>query len=433
MTVFEFLLKTFRAPLALLMLSACGPAAGGSDAVPPPGAPGRLEAAAPGGSFAVLLEKNEAAAALARLALKGPLTLRARDYGGFEKVAELPEPLPADDRKQKAEPGDVMLYQGNKIVFFYGSNEWAYTRLGRIEGAAPDKLKDILKGDEAVVTLSAPAPAPDPGAKSPVVTLNSGYGIPALGLGTYLVRGKTCEESVYDAIRQGYRLFDTAHIYGNEKEVGRAARRAIAEGLVKREDLFVMTKLFPSQFSKPAEAIDEALANLDLGYIDLMLLHHPGRNDAAAYAEIEKYIAAGKIRSAGLSNWFVRDLKEFLPKVKTLPALVQNEIHPYYQQRETVEYLRTLGITPQGWYPFGGRGNRNGVLEDPVLAEIAAAHGKTVAQVILRWNVQRGVVAIPSSVNPEHRAENIAVFDFALTDEEMARIAGLERNLNHNW
>ncbi len=422
--------KAARAALALAALAACGPAAPEAAAARAAGpVPARLAAAGPGGSFTIELARNEAAAALGRLTLKGRLALRVRDGGGPALAAVPPAPLAADLRKRRAEPGDVMLGAGGEILLFREPGEGEYARLGRIGGADPAALKDILQGDETEMTVAAEGAA----GKAPALILNSGYAMPVLGLGTYALTGKTCEEAVYGAIRRGYRLIDTAHMYRNEREVGRAARRAVAEGLATREELFVITKLYPNQYDDPGAAIEEALAKLDLGYIDLMLLHHPGRNDVKAYREIEKYVKAGKIRSAGLSNWYARELEAFLPRVKVYPALVQNEVHPYYQERETAEYIARLGITLQSWYPLGGRGRQAGLLADPVLAAIAEKHGKTIAQVILRWNAQRGIVPVPGSGDPRHQEENIDIFDFVLSDAEMAEIAALDRGEKHDW
>ena len=152
-----------------------------------------------------------------------------------------------------------------------------------------------------------------------------------------------------------------------------------------------------------------------------------------AYKAMERYVAEGKIRSIGVSCYYVKEIDEFLPQVDIKPVLVQNEVHPYYQDTEVVEHLHRLGIVVEAWYPLGGRGHQGELLNDPVLSDIAARHGKSVVQVILRWHLQRGVVAIPGSSNPDHIEENISVFDFSLSDEEMARIAALNRNEKHDW
>lgn len=205
------------------------------------------------------------------------------------------------------------------------------------------------------------------------------------------------------------------------------------ESGIPREEIFIITKLYPSQFANAEDAIDEALRKLDIGYIDLLLLHHPGTGDVEAYRAMERAVEAGKVRSIGLSNWYVRELEEFLPQVTITPALVQNEIHPYYQENDVIPYIQGLGIVVQGWYPLGGRGHTAELLGDGIISEIAAAHDKSPAQVILRWNLQKGVVVIPGSGNPDHIQENTELYDFELSDEEMARINALDRGEKHDW
>ena len=261
------------------------------------------------------------------------------------------------------------------------------------------------------------------------VLLNSGYEMPIYGIGTYSLTGDTCVESVTAALNSGVRLIDTAYMYHNEESVGEAVRNSG----IPREEIFVITKLYPNQFSDPETAIEEALAKLDIDYIDMMLLHHPGTGDVEAYLAMEKAVADGKIRSLGLSNWYVEELDEFLPQINITPALVQNEIHPYYQENDVIPYIHSLGIVVQGWYPLGGRGYTAELLGNEVISEIAAAHGKSSAQVILRWNLQKGVVVIPGSSNPDHIQENTELFDFELTEEEMGRINALDRDEKHDW
>ena len=152
-----------------------------------------------------------------------------------------------------------------------------------------------------------------------------------------------------------------------------------------------------------------------------------------AYRAMERAVAAGTVRSIGLSNWYIEELESFLPQVDTMPALVQNEIHPYYQEPDVVPYIQDLGIVVEGWYPLGGRGFNAELLSDPELASIAQAHGVSIPQVILRWNRQRGVVVIPGSSNPDHIAEDLDIHGFSLTEQEMARIAALERAEKHDW
>lgn len=265
--------------------------------------------------------------------------------------------------------------------------------------------------------------------KAPTVRLSSGYDMPILGLGTYSLHGDVCVNSVKAALASGFRKIDTAFMYGNEEEVGRGVR----ESGVPREEIFVATKLYPNQYGHPEAAIEESLRKLNIGYIDLMLLHHPGTDDVKAYKAIEKYVAQGKIRSIGLSNYYIKEMKEFLPQVSIKPVLVQNEIHPYYQEKAVVEYMHGQGIEVEAWYPLGGRSHTAAMLGNETIRKIAAAHGKSPAQVILRWDLQRGVVVIPGSSNPDHIKENISIFDFELTDKEMAQMAALDRNEKHDW
>ena len=268
---------------------------------------------------------------------------------------------------------------------------------------------------------------------SKTVLLNSGYTMPIMGLGTYALDYDTCVNSVMALIANGGRLIDTAYMYGNEEAVGEGVRRAMAEYGVPREEIFVITKIYPNQFGNPEAAIDMALEKLNIGYIDMMLLHHPGSNDVRAYLAMEKYAAEGKIRSLGLSNWYIEELTDFLPQVNIKPALVQNEIHPYYQEQAVVPFIQEKGIVVQCWYPLGGRGYTKELLTDETITAIASAHGVSAAQVILRWDLQRGVVVIPGSSNPDHIRENLDLFSFELTLEEMDRIAALDRGEKHDW
>ncbi|MBR3225347.1 MAG: aldo/keto reductase [Atopobiaceae bacterium] len=261
------------------------------------------------------------------------------------------------------------------------------------------------------------------------VTLSSGYEMPTQGLGTYALDYATCISSIHALTTSGGRLIDTAYMYHNEDAVGEGVRTCG----VPREELFITTKIYPNQFADPEAAIEQALGKLNAGYIDLMLLHHPGTGDVEAYRAMERAVTAGKIRSLGLSNWYVKELESFLPQVETVPALVQNEIHPYYQEQDVVPYIQGLGIVVEGWYPLGGRGHNAELLADPELTAIAQAHGVSVPQVILRWDRQRNIVVIPGSSNPAHIAEDLNIHGFSLTEEEMARIAALDRAEKHDW
>lgn len=261
------------------------------------------------------------------------------------------------------------------------------------------------------------------------VSLNNGMIMPLNGLGTYSLQGATCVDSVSAALASGVRLIDTAYMYGNEAEVGQAVRMSG----VPRGDIFVITKLYPSQFSNAAASIDEALAKMDIGYVDMMLLHHPGTGEVEAYRAMEDAQAAGKIRALGLSCFYENELRGFLPQISVKPALVQNEIHPYYQDTGVIDFIHDQGIAVQAWYPLGGRGHNADLLSDPVLASIAQTHGVSIPQTILRWDLQRGVIVIPGSSNPSHIAEDADIYGFQLSEEEMAQIDALNRNEKHDW
>lgn len=266
------------------------------------------------------------------------------------------------------------------------------------------------------------------------VTLNSGYEMPINGLGTYSLHGEECINSVRSALENGVRLIDTASAYGNEEEIGQAIRDAIDDGLIEREELFVITKIYPgSEMENPQASIQACLDRLDIGYVDMMLLHHPDPNDVQAYKAMEQFVKDGRIRSIGLSNWYVEELTEFLSQVDIVPALVQNEIHPYYQENNVIPFIQEKGIVVQGWYPLGGRGHTAELLSDPVISKIAESHGVSSAQVILRWNLQKGVVVIPGSSNPDHIKENTELYHFELTAEEIERINALDRGEKHDW
>lgn len=261
------------------------------------------------------------------------------------------------------------------------------------------------------------------------VKLNSGYEMPLNGIGTYSLTGNTCYDAITSALNSGVRLIDTAYMYSNEEEIG----KAIKDSNIPREEIFIITKLYPNQFDKPEKAIEMAFEKLNVDYIDMMLLHHPGTNDVKAYKAIEEYVRQGKIRSIGLSNWYVKELEEFLPQISIMPSLVQNEIHPYYQENDVIPYIQSKGIVVQGWYPFGGRGHTKELLNDNTIVEIANNHNVTSAQVILRWNLQKGVVVIPGSSNPDHIKENTEIYHFELTNEEMEKMNSLNRNEKYDW
>ena len=314
---------------------------------------------------------------------------------------------------------------GNSVQEVTAENSAAATASTKTGTAVSEKAKSKLESGEEISLKNNTRFD----FETKTVTLNSGYEMPIYGLGTYSLTGEECVQSVTAALENGVRLIDTAYMYHNEESVGEAVRNSG----IPREEIFVITKLYPNQFSDPETAIEQALEKLDIEYIDMMLLHHPGTDDVKAYKAMEKAVSEGKIRSVGLSNWYVEELEDFLPQVSITPALVQNEIHPYYQENDVIPYIHGLGIVVQGWYPLGGRGYTKELLGDEVISEIAEAHGKSPAQVILRWNLQKGVVVIPGSSDPDHIKENTELFDFELTDKEMEKINALDRNEKHDW
>lgn len=267
------------------------------------------------------------------------------------------------------------------------------------------------------------------------VKLNSGYEMPMLGLGTWTLSNDVAEESAYFAIKNGYRLIDTARYYGNEIGVGRGVRRAIDEGIVSREEIFVTSKIMPGDYQRPDAAIDDSMARLGLGYIDLMLIHQPGRGDEEVYKALERGVRAGKIRSIGISNYYTSDDFERICRIaEIVPAVVQNENHIFYQNKELQEYLRQYGTVVESWYPLGGRGNTQEIFHNETIRKIAERHEKTPAQIVLRWHLQDGYIAIPGSGNQAHIVENIDIFDFALSKEEMQEICALNmRRRFENW
>ena len=267
------------------------------------------------------------------------------------------------------------------------------------------------------------------------ITLNSGHKMPVLGLGTWTLSEIEAENSVYTAIKAGYRLIDTARYYGNETGVGKGVKRAVDEGIVKREEVFITTKIMPSSYSSLDKAIDESLNNLGLGYIDLMLIHQPGQNDENVYKALERGVKSGKIRSIGISNYYTPDEVERIIKIaEIMPAVIQNENHIYYQNSELQKYVEKYGIKIESWYPFGGRGNTQESFNNEVIKKIAGKYNKTSPQIILRWHIQAGYIVIPGSKNPKHIEENYNIYDFELTGEEMKEIANINKNRRYeNW
>lgn len=254
--------------------------------------------------------------------------------------------------------------------------------------------------------------------------LNNGVIMPMAGIGTFLLSPDEAEASCVSALADGYRLIDTANAYVNERAMGRAMKRS---GL-KREEIFLETKLWPS-FYEQADAVEKTLERLDTGYIDLLLIHQPAGNYVAGYRLMEKAYKEGKVRAIGLSNFNMEQIKEILSICEVKPAILQTEVHPYFQEKELREYLNGQGMAIQAWYPLG-HGDK-ALIEEPVFSKLAQKYGKSSAQIILRWHIQSGIIVIPGSKNPAHIKDNFALFDFTLTEEEMAEIAALDKGARY--
>lgn len=264
-------------------------------------------------------------------------------------------------------------------------------------------------------------------------TLNDGNRMPMLGFGVFQVPDPAqCEQAVTWALEAGYRLLDTAAAYMNEEAVG----RAIAQSGIAREDLFVTTKLWTQDqgYDAAKRAVDVSLVKLGLDYLDLYLIHQPVGDYYGSWRAMEELHREGVLRSIGVSNFRPDRLQDLVDHNDVVPAVNQVEINPRFQQVKAVPFMESLGVRPEAWGPFA-EGNHD-IFHNPALTEIAKAHGKGVGQVILRWQLQRGVVAIPKSVHKERIEENFDIFDFELTDDDMDRIAALDRGhseiVNHD-
>lgn len=253
------------------------------------------------------------------------------------------------------------------------------------------------------------------------VTLNNGVKMPMAGIGTFLLTPDEAEASVLSALQGGYRLIDTANAYVNEKAVGRAMKKS---GL-PREEIFLETKLWPALYEQP-DAVEKTLARLDTDYIDLLLIHQPAGNYLAGYRLMEQAYEAGKVRAIGLSNFNADQIEEIMNVCRVRPTVLQTELHPYNQEPKLKALLKENGIVPQAWYPLG-HGDK-ALLNEPLFAELGEKYGKSTAQIILRWHMQDGNIVIPGSKNPDHIKANFDLFDFALTGDEMARIAALNQD-----
>ena len=262
----------------------------------------------------------------------------------------------------------------------------------------------------------------------PMVQLNNGILMPQFGLGTFLQPSDSvCEQSCLTALKAGYRHIDTAHAYNDEAGVGRAVKKSG----IPREEIWITSKLWPTEYGegKTMEAIDKMLERMQLDYIDLLYVHQPVGDFVGAWRDMEKAVAMGKVRALGISNFDASDevFNKIMSESRLKPAVLQIECHPYAQRLAMREKVKPYGIQVECWFPLGGAMSNGALLRDPVICSIAKAHGKTPAQIILRWHIQEGFSVIPGASNPDYIRENIRIFDFELTDEEMARIRSLNQ------
>lgn len=254
------------------------------------------------------------------------------------------------------------------------------------------------------------------------VTLNNGVKMPILGYGVYQIPPSICERCVSDAISVGYRSIDTAQCYGNEGGVG----NAIVKSGVPREDLFITTKVWTNGYGNTKRSIEDSLRQLRSDYVDLLLIHEPSSDNCGTYRALEEAHREGKARAIGLSSFYSRDFMEIINFCEVVPAVNQVETHVFWQQKQTREFLSQYGTQLESWAPFA-EGKKN-MFRDPVLMEVAERHNKSVAQLILRFFIQSGVVVIPKSTHKERMIENFDMFDFALSDEDMKQISDLDKN-----
>lgn len=252
-------------------------------------------------------------------------------------------------------------------------------------------------------------------------TLNNGNKMPMAGIGVFMLSPEEAEKSVESALRGGVRLVDTANAYMNEAATG----RGIKKSGVAREDIYLVSKLWPTVYGKDT-AVDEMLARLDTDYVDLLFLHQPTDNWREGYKNIEKAVKTGKAKAIGLSNFSQELIQEAIDTMEIKPQVVQVEAHPYFPQTELKKKLAETKMGLMAWYPLG-HGDKN-LVNEPVFTELAKKYGKSNAQIILRWHVQNGNVVIPGSKNPDHIRDNFDIFDFVLTDDDMAAIAKVNKN-----
>ncbi len=253
--------------------------------------------------------------------------------------------------------------------------------------------------------------------------LNNGIIMPEIGLGTFLLEPIDAEKSVYEALKMGYKLIDTANAYRNERAVGRGIKKAN----VKREDIFISTKLWPSEYENP-NAVDETLERLDLDYIDLLFIHQPTKNWRDGYKQLIKAYNLGKIKAIGVSKVEGEYINDLLNEFDIYPQVIQVECHPFYPQTELREIIKEKDIKIMSWYPLGGKGMTSELLNSDIIKSLSNKYNKTPAQIVLRWHLDMGFIVIPGSKNKDHIKDNINIFDFKLSYDDMNQISKLNNN-----
>lgn len=256
------------------------------------------------------------------------------------------------------------------------------------------------------------------------IKLNNGINCPVIGIGTFMLSPADAENSTREALKMGYSLVDTANAYVNERAVG----RGVKESGLKREDVFISTKLWPSEYENE-NAVDETLERLGVDYVDLLYIHQPAGNWLAGYRQLEKAYKDGKAKSIGISNFEGKYIEELQSKWEIVPQFIQVEAHPYFTQKELRKTLDKYDIRLMAWYPLG-HGDKS-LMEEPIFKQLGEKYGKSPAQIILRWHTQMGFVVIPGSKNVAHIKDNLDILDFTLTDDEMAEIAKLDKDMRY--
>eukprot|EP00208_Stichococcus_sp_RCC1054_P001710 CAMPEP_0206149404 /NCGR_PEP_ID=MMETSP1473-20131121/37761_1 /ASSEMBLY_ACC=CAM_ASM_001109 /TAXON_ID=1461547 /ORGANISM="Stichococcus sp, Strain RCC1054" /LENGTH=305 /DNA_ID=CAMNT_0053546865 /DNA_START=501 /DNA_END=1418 /DNA_ORIENTATION=- len=272
---------------------------------------------------------------------------------------------------------------------------------------------------------------------TPALKLNNGASMPQLGFGTWRLKGDDATDSVLNAIKLGYRHIDCATAYGNQRGVGKAFKQAFDDGLVKREDLFITSKLWNKEHNEVEEACARVLKDLQLEYLDLYLIHWPVADNegpkvdppiSKTWERMEGLVTGGKIKAAGISNFGIQKIKDLIKKSKTKPSVLQIEIHPYWRNDELIHYAKEEGIVVTAYSPLGSEppeGNKT-PLKDEKVAEVAKKVGKSVPAVMIRWGIQRDLIVIPKATSEEHVKDNFAVLDWELSEEDMEALSSLE-------